>query len=55
MTAGPSRLQPVAVARNHHGEVPREHRLIPVEWLAPEEESGFRVVPVYDLTFDEEE
>ena len=54
-TPGPSGLQPIAVAHNRHGEVPREHRLIPVEWPAPEEESGFRVVPVYDLTRSDEE
>jgi hypothetical protein len=41
-TPGPSRTQ----------RIPRRDRLVPIEVEDENEESGFRVVPAIDLTFD---
>ena len=53
-TPGPSRLPDARPSPWAGRDVPREHCLIPVEWPDENEESGFRVVPTYDLTFDED-
>ena len=55
VTAGPSRTQPALTVLNHdRSDVPREHRLVPIEWQDENKESGFRVVPAYDLTFEDD-